>query len=115
LVRIFYLSKSINNTPYLFCKKVENTALSRDNFFIGCGLWDIWWNIPPTPFPFHSGLLSPNLLTFKQLGIDSASLCSLADGSSNRVAEPARQAGNRFLGFLKGLQVRAQDKHLKTT
>jgi hypothetical protein len=28
-------------------------------------------------------------------------------GSANRVVVPARQAGNRFLGFLKGLQIRA--------
>ncbi len=28
-------------------------------------------------------------------------------GTSNRVAVPARQAGNRFLGSLKGLQIRA--------
>jgi hypothetical protein len=29
-------------------------------------------------------------------------------GTSNRVVVPARQAGNRFLGSLKGLQIRAQ-------
>ncbi len=29
-------------------------------------------------------------------------------GSTNRVFVPARQAGNRFLGSLKGLQIRAQ-------
>jgi hypothetical protein len=28
-------------------------------------------------------------------------------GMSNRVVVPARQAGNRFLGSLKGLQIRA--------
>jgi hypothetical protein len=28
---------------------------------------------------------------------------------SNRVVVPARQAGNRFLGSLKGLQIRALD------
>jgi hypothetical protein len=28
-------------------------------------------------------------------------------GTSNRVVVPARQAGNRFLGSLKGLQIRA--------
>ncbi len=29
-------------------------------------------------------------------------------GTTNRVVVPARQAGNRFLGSLKGLQIRAQ-------
>jgi hypothetical protein len=29
-------------------------------------------------------------------------------GTSNRVVAPARQAGNRFRGSLKGLQIRAQ-------
>jgi hypothetical protein len=28
-------------------------------------------------------------------------------GTSNRFVEPARQAGNRFLGSLQGLQIRA--------
>ncbi len=43
-------------------------------------------------------------------GIDSkASLYSLGRaGTSNRVVVPVRQAGNRFLGSLKGLQIRAQ-------
>jgi hypothetical protein len=31
--------KSFNYTPYLFSKKVEKTALYRDNFFIVSGLW----------------------------------------------------------------------------
>ncbi len=31
--------------------------------------------------------------------------------TSNRVVVPARQAVNRFLGFLKGLQIRAQGLH----
>ncbi len=35
-------------------------------------------------------------------GIDSASLCTVAS-----FVVPARQAGNRFLGSLKGLQIRA--------
>ncbi len=30
-------------------------------------------------------------------------------GTINRVAVPARQTGNRFLGSLKGLQIRAQN------
>jgi hypothetical protein len=30
--------KSFNYTPYLFSKKVEKTALYRDNFFIVSGL-----------------------------------------------------------------------------
>jgi hypothetical protein len=38
-------------------------------------------------------------------GIDSASLCSLA---GKRVVVTASQAGHRFLGSLKGLQIRAQ-------
>jgi hypothetical protein len=29
-------------------------------------------------------------------------------GTTNRAVVPARQAGNRFLGSLKGLQIRAQ-------
>jgi hypothetical protein len=29
-------------------------------------------------------------------------------GMSNSIVVPARQAGNRFLGSLKGLQIRAQ-------
>jgi hypothetical protein len=29
-------------------------------------------------------------------------------GTTSRVVVPARQAGNRFLGSLKGLQIRAQ-------
>ncbi len=33
---------------------------------------------------------------------------SMAAGTSNRVVVPARQAGNRFLDSLKGLQIRAQ-------
>jgi hypothetical protein len=47
-------------------------------------------------------------------GIDSASLCTLYStiawqaGISNRVVVPApRQAGNRFLGSLQGLYIRA--------
>jgi hypothetical protein len=46
------------------------------------------------------------------LEIDSTSLCSLAGrydvawraGTTNRVVVPTRQAGNRFLGSLKGLK-----------
>jgi hypothetical protein len=34
-------------------------------------------------------------------GIDSANLCSLEAGTTNRVVLLARQAGNRFLGSLK--------------
>jgi hypothetical protein len=41
-------------------------------------------------------------------GVDSASLCSLPADMTNRVVVPACQAGNRFLGSLKGLQIRAQ-------
>jgi hypothetical protein len=41
-------------------------------------------------------------------GVDSASLCSLPAGRTNRVCVPACQAGNRFLGSLKGLQIWAQ-------
>jgi hypothetical protein len=48
--------------------------------------------------------------------IDFASLCSLAGGTTNRVVVPARQAGNQFLGSLKGLQTWALlDWYLKTT
>ncbi len=45
-------------------------------------------------------------------GIHSASLCSLAGRYvKHAVVVPARLAGNRFLGSLKGLQIRAQDSH----
>ncbi len=40
-------------------------------------------------------------------GIHSASLCSLAGRYFNRVVVPVRQAKNRFLVSLKGLQIRA--------
>jgi hypothetical protein len=45
-------------------------------------------------------------------GIDSEESISPAyvacrAGTTNRVVEPSRQAGNRFLGSLKGLQIRA--------
>ncbi len=48
-------------------------------------------------------------------GTDSAESISPAyvawrAGRKNRVVEPARQAGNRFRGSLKGLQIRAQMK-----
>ncbi len=46
-------------------------------------------------------------------GIDSpANVASLAwrAGTSNRVVVPTRQAGNRFLGSLKGLQIRALER-----
>ncbi len=39
--------------------------------------------------------------------IDSATYVSLAAGTFNRVVVPALQTGNRFLGSLKGLQIRA--------
>ncbi len=40
--------------------------------------------------------------------MDSASLClAWRAGTSNRIVVPARQAGNRFLGSLKGLKIRA--------
>jgi hypothetical protein len=47
-------------------------------------------------------------------GIDSKESIPLAyvawrAGTSNRVVVPARQAGNRFLGSLKVLQIRDQD------
>jgi hypothetical protein len=46
-------------------------------------------------------------------GIDSEvsippAYVALRAGMTNRVFVPARQAGNRFLGSLKGLQIRAQ-------
>ncbi len=46
-------------------------------------------------------------------GIDSEEsippvyVASWRAGTTNRVVAPARQAGNRFLGSLKGLQIRA--------
>jgi hypothetical protein len=41
-------------------------------------------------------------------GIDFASLVPWRAGTKNRVVVPARQAGNRFLVSLKGLQIPAQ-------
>jgi hypothetical protein len=38
-------------------------------------------------------------------GIESPSVCSLAGQQTNRVVVLALQAGNRFLGSLKGLQI----------
>jgi hypothetical protein len=35
-------------------------------------------------------------------------------GTTNRVVVPPRQAGNRFLGSLKGLQIRAQHSLMVT-
>ncbi len=40
-------------------------------------------------------------------GIDFAAYVALRAGTPNRVVVPSRQAGNRFLGSLKGLQIRA--------
>ncbi len=53
----------------------------------------------------------PNLWTFKELrnrfhGMDPPAYAAWRACTSNRVVVPARQAGNRFLGSLKGLQVR---------
>jgi hypothetical protein len=50
---------------------------------------------------------------FKRPGIDSKGLNlpvyrAWRAGTSNRVVVPAREAGNRSLGFLKRLQIRAQ-------
>jgi hypothetical protein len=49
----------------------------------------------------------------RSTGIDSEELnppayVALRASTSNRVVVPVRQAGNRFLGSLKGLQIRAQ-------
>ncbi len=55
---------------------------------------------------------------FMKPGIDSEESNSPAyvawrSGTTNRVVVLARQAGNRFLDSLKGLQIRAQRKILK--
>jgi hypothetical protein len=42
-----------------------------------------------------------------QESIPAAYVAWRAAGTLNRVVVPARQAGNRFLGSLKGLQLRA--------
>jgi hypothetical protein len=66
-----------------------------------------------TYFSDKNKLASPNLLTFKEVrnryhGIDSASLCIVAGRYVKKDCRiPARQAGNRFLGSSKGLQIRA--------
>ncbi len=44
-------------------------------------------------------------------GIDSASLCSRAGRYVKLGCRTARQAWNRFLGSLKGLQIRAQQSN----
>jgi hypothetical protein len=57
---------------------------------------------------------------FKRLrspGIDSnesipPAYITWRDGTSNRVVVPARQAWNRFLGSLKGLQIKAWNRFL---
>ncbi len=56
------------------------------------------------------GCQSSYLQTFKetQESIPSAYVAWRA-GTTNRVVVPARQATNRFLGSLKGLQIRAQN------
>ncbi len=46
-------------------------------------------------------------------GIDFASLCSLAGQYIHRVVVLTRQARNRFLDSLKGLQIRAQREKCK--
>jgi hypothetical protein len=50
---------------------------------------------------------------FRSPGIDSKesippTYVAWRAGTSKRVVAPARRAGNRFLGLLKGLQIRAQ-------
>jgi hypothetical protein len=51
---------------------------------------------------------NPNCKRLKSLGIDSASLLAWRAGTSDRVVVPAGQAGNRFLGHSKNLQIRTQ-------
>ncbi len=82
-------------------------------------VWDHATNYPPPP---HLGsytrallvsqdrrhlLVAPLTLICKRFwspGIDSAGYVTWRDGTTDRVGVPARQAGNRFLGSLKGLQ-----------
>jgi hypothetical protein len=69
----------------------------------------------PSAFPLTSALvLSPYLYTLMEprnrfRGIDSASLCSLADRYDKRGCRTARPGENRFQGSLKGLQIQALD------
>ncbi len=66
---------------------------------------------------FTNANLRPRARICKRLrrpGIDSEVLIPPAyvarrAGTTNRVVVPARQAGHRFLGSLKGLQIRAQE------
>jgi hypothetical protein len=51
--------------------------------------------------------------SLRRPGIDSEdsippAYVALRAGTTNRVVVPARHAGNRFLGSLKGIQIRAQ-------
>jgi hypothetical protein len=41
-------------------------------------------------------------------GIDSPAYVAWRAGTKNMVVVPVRQAGNRFLGSINGLQIRAQ-------
>ncbi len=54
------------------------------------------------------GIVSkPEPVFVNVLGIDSAAYVAWRAGSTNRGLIQARKAGNRFLGSLKGLQIRA--------
>ena len=86
--------------------------------------WDSCWEIgngftSPTEIcgPLERITLRPRARICKRLrrpGIDSEvsippAYVARRAGTTNRVVVPARQAGNRFLGSLKGLQIRAQE------
>jgi hypothetical protein len=73
-------------------------------------LFDIFCLVPKSPI--HAGLIraknpEPNNQAWAPLrstGTDSVPQAYVAwrDGTSNKVVVPARQAGNRFQGYLKG-------------
>jgi hypothetical protein len=58
---------------------------------------------PPEPVLYRARICK----RLWSLGIDSASLFSMAGRYDKWVVVTGRQAGNRFLGSLKGLQIRA--------
>ncbi len=62
---------------------------------------------PPPPLQICKRLRSPEIDSKEST---PPACVARKAGMSNRVVVPARQAGNRFLGSVKGLQIRAQDQ-----
>ncbi len=69
--------------------------------------------LPPPPQPIPADFRARICKCLRSPGIDSQvsippAYVARRAGTSNMVIVPARQAGNRFLGSLKALQIRAQ-------